>query len=89
MIMWGTVMEGNPVNLARVNAETIPKSLVDAGVVLILEDHADVGIVLVLENRVDKVTHIPEDHADNETVHIRTGMLTGVQIPQKSNVPTT
>ena len=87
--MWGTVMEGNLVNLAHANVETVAKSLADVGVVLILEDHADVGIVLVLENRVDKVTHIPEDHADNETVHIRTGMLTGVQIPQKSNVPTT
>ena len=87
--MWGTVMEGNPVNPARVNAETIPKSPTDTGVILILEDHADAGTVLVIENRVDKVTLIPEDHADDETIHVRTGMLTGVQIPQKSNVPTT
>ena len=89
MIMWGTVMEGNPVNPARVNAKTIPKSPADTGVILILEDHADAGTVLVIENRVDKVTLIPEDHADDETIHVRTGMLTGVQIPHKSNVPTT
>ena len=59
-------MEGNPVNLAHANAETITENPADARVTLILEDHAD-----------------------DETIHVRTGMLTGVQIPQKSNVPTT
>ena len=54
-------MEGNLVNLASVNAETIPKSPADTGVVLILEDHADVETGLILENRVDKVTLILED----------------------------
>ena len=78
MIMWGTVMEGNPVNLARVNAETIPKSLVDAGVVLILEDHADAGTILVLENRVVKVTLIPENHVYDGIIHVRSSMLIGV-----------
>ena len=62
--MWGTVMEGNLVNLASVNAETIPKSPADAGVVLILKDHVDAGTVLILKNRVDKVTLIPENQAD-------------------------
>ena len=89
MIMWGTVMEGNPVNPSRVNAKTIPKSPTDARVILILEDHANAGTVLVIKNRVDKFTLIPEDHADDETIHVRTSMLTGVQSPQKSNVPTT
>ena len=81
-------MEVNPVNLAYANVETIPKSLVDAGVALILKDHTNAGTVLALENRVDKVTFILENHADEGTVHIHTGMLTGVQIPRKSNVPT-
>ena len=57
-------MEGNPANPVRVNAETIPKSPANAGVVLILEDHADVETGLILENRVDKVTLIPENHTD-------------------------
>ena len=87
--MWGIVMEGNPVNLAHTNVETVPKNLADIGVDLILEDHADVGTVLVLKNRVDKVTLIPKNHVGDEIVHVRTGMLTGVQIPQRSNVPTT
>ena len=87
--MWGTVMEGNPVNLACVNAEIIPKSPANARVVLILEDHVDVGTVLILENHVDKVALTPEDHADDETIHVRINILTGVQIPQKSIIPTT
>ena len=64
MIMWGTVMEGNLVNLAHANVETVAKSLADVGVVLILKDHADAGTVLILKNRVDKVTLIPENHTD-------------------------
>ena len=87
--MWATVMEGNPVNLACVNAEIIPKSPANERVVLILEDHVDVGTVLILENHVDKVALTPEDHADVETIHVCTNILTGVQIPQKSIVPTT
>ena len=82
-------MEGNPVNLACVNAEIIPKSPANERVVLILEDHVDVGTVLILENHVDKVALTPEDHADVETIHVCTNILTGVQIPQKSIVPTT
>ena len=39
--MWGIVMEGNLVNLAHANVETVPKNLADIGVDLILEDHAD------------------------------------------------
>ena len=89
MIMWGTVMEGNPVNLACVNAEIIPNSPANTRVVLILEDHVDARTVLILENHIDKVALTPEDHADNETIHIRINILTGVQIPQKSIIPTT
>ena len=67
-------MEGNPT---------------DVGVAPILEDHVNTGTVLVLENHADKVTFIPKNHVDDETVHVRTGILTEVQIPQKSNVLTT
>ena len=82
-------MEGNPTNLAQANTETVPKNPTDVGVALVLEDHDDARTVLVLENRVDKVTIIPENHAGDWTVHVRISMLTGVQIPQKSNIPTT
>ena len=75
--MWGTVMEGNQVNLAHFNAKTIPKNPVDAGVVPIFEDHAD------------EVTFIPESHVDDEIIHVRMGMLTRVHIPQRSDVPIT
>ena len=82
-------MEGNPVNLAHSNAETIPKNLANTGVAFILEDHTDAGTILVLENCVNKVTLILENHTSDGAVHVRTGMLIGVQIPQRSNVPTT
>ena len=82
-------MEGNPVNLAHANAETITENPVDARVTLILEDHADAGTVLVLENRVDKVNLIPKNHVNDGTVHVHTSMPTEVQIPQRSDVPTT
>ena len=41
MIMWGTVMVGNPVNIAHANVETVPKNPDAARVALILEDHAN------------------------------------------------
>ena len=82
-------MEGNPVNLAHANAETITENPVNARVTLILEDHADAGTVLVLENRVDKVNLIPKNHVNDGTVHVHTSMPTEVQIPQRSDVPTT
>ena len=82
-------MEGNPVNLAHANAETITENPADARVTLILEDHADAGTVLVLENRVDKVNLIPKNHVNDGTVHVHTSMPTEVQIPQRSDVPTT
>ena len=78
MIMWGTVMEGNPVNLAHANAETVPKNPANTRVALILEDHADAGTVLILKNRVYKVTLIPENHAGDKAVQVRMGMMTGV-----------
>ena len=87
--MWGTVTEGNLVNLAHANAKIVPKSLADAGVVFILEDHANAGTDLVLKNCVDKVTLILGNHTSDGTVHVCTGMLTRVQIPQKRNVHTT
>ena len=72
-----TAIEGNPVNLAYINGGTVPKN------------HTDAGTVLVFENHIDEVTLIPKNHVDDETIHVRTGMLTEVQIPQKSDVPTT
>ena len=76
--MWGTVMEGNPVNLAYANAETVPENPTDVGVAHILEDHANAGTVLVLENSVVKVTLIPENHVYDGIVHVRSSMLTRV-----------
>ena len=87
--MWGTVMEGNPINLAHVNAETIPENHANAGIAPIPEDHVNTGTILILESHVDKVTLIPKNHVNNETIHIRIGMLTGVQTPQRSDVRTT
>ena len=39
--MWGTVMEGNLVNLAHFNAKTILENPADVGVAPIFEDHAN------------------------------------------------
>ena len=69
-------MEGNPVNPAHVNDGTV------------LENHAVAGTVPVLGNHVDEVTLIPRNHVDEETIHIRTGMLTEVRTLSKSNGPT-
>lgn len=79
--MWGTVMEGNPVNPTHVHA--------DARVAPIPKDHIDAGAVLALEDHVNKVTLILENHVDDKTIHVCMGMLTEVQIPQRSDVPTT
>ena len=87
--MWGTVMEGNLVNPAYVHADIVSENHADAGVAPIPEDHVDAGTVLVLENQVDEVTLIPENHVEDEIVHVCTGMLTGVPIPKRSDVPTT
>ena len=91
MVVWGIGVKGDPVNLDHVHTEIVPihKNHDDAEVTLILEDHADAGTVLVLENRVDKVNLIPKNHVNDGTVHVHTSMPTEVQIPQRSDVPTT
>ena len=82
-------MEGNPVNLAHANAETITENPVDARVTLILEDHADVKATLILKNHINVGTVlILENSVDVGTVHIRAGMLIEVRIPQGKDVPT-
>ena len=87
--MRGIAMEGNPVNLAHVNDRTVPKNHTGARLDPILEDHVDAGTVLVLENHVNEVTLIPKNHVNEETVHVRMGMLTEVWTLPKSNGPTT
>ena len=83
--MRGVTMGGNPVNPTHVNDGTAPENRADAGLVPILEDHFDAGTILVLGNHVNEVTLIPKNHADEETVHIRTSMLIEVQTLPKSN----
>ena len=59
---------------------------------LILKNHINAGTILILENHSEiEVTLIPENHVDVETgtVHVHASMLTGVRIPQRSDVPTT
>ena len=55
-------------------------------------DHVHTEIVPIHKNHDDaEVTLIPENHVNVGTVHIHVhaGMLTGVWIPQRSDVPTT
>ena len=40
MIMWGTEMEGNPVNLAHANDETVPENHANTGFDPIPEDQS-------------------------------------------------
>ena len=87
--MRGTAMEGNPVNPAHVNDKTIPKNHADAGLDPILKDHVNKGTVLILGNHVDEVTLVPKNHVNEETVHVRMGMLTEVWTLLRSNDPTT
>ena len=89
MIMWGTTMEGNPVNPAHVNDGIVPENHADTGLDPIPEDHVDAGTVPILGNHVGEVTLIPKNHVDEETVYIRTSMLTKVRTLRRSNGPTT
>ena len=75
-------MKGNPVNPAHVHAEIVPvhKNHVDTGTILILENHSETEVTLIPENHVD---------VETGTVHVHSSMLTGVRIPQMSDVPTT
>ena len=87
-------MEGNLVNPTFVHAGIIPvhKNHADAEFTHIPENHVDAGTILILESHNDaEVTLIPENHVNVGTVHIHVhaGMLTGVWIPQRSDVPTT
>ena len=79
MIMWGTVMEGNPVNPAHTNSRIIPENHADVGLDSIPKDHVDAGTVPTLGNHIGKVTFIPKNHVDKETVHIHTSMLIKVR----------
>ena len=85
-------VEGNPVNRAHIHASIIPvhKNHADAKVTHIPKNHTNAGIVLILESHGNaEVTLIPENHVDVGTVRVHSGMLTGVRIPQRSDVPTT
>ena len=85
--MCGIGVEENLVNLAHVHIEIIPvhKNHADKEVTPILENHVDARTDLIHENHVDvEVTLIPENHVDDRTVHVRAGMLIGVQIPREA-----
>ena len=71
---------GNSTNPAYVHVGIVPvhKNHADAEVTLIPENHVDAGIVLILKNRIDV-----------GIIQVRAGIRTGVQIPQRSDVPTT
>ena len=73
--MRGAAMGGNPVNPTHVNDEIALENRAVTGLDPILEDHFDAGTILILGNHVNEVTLIPKNHADEETVHIRTSML--------------
>ena len=79
MIIWGTVMEGNPFNPAHANDGTVLKNRVDTRLDPIPEDHVGTEIVPALGNCVDEVILILKNHVDKGIVHIRTGMLTEVR----------
>ena len=92
MVVREISVEGNPVNRAHIHAGIIPvhKNHADVEVTHIPENHANIGTILILESHGDaEVTLIPKNHVDIGTVHVHAGMLTGVRIPQGSDVPTT
>ena len=92
MVVREISVEGNLVNRAHIHARIIPvhKNHADTKVTHIPENHANAGTVLILKSHGDaKVTLIPENHVDVRTVHVHAGMLTGVRIPQRSDVPNT
>ena len=79
MIMWGTVMEGNPVNPAYTNGGIILENHADTRLNPIPEDHVDAGTVPTLGNHIGEVTLIPKNHIYKETVHVYMSMLIKVR----------
>ena len=59
MIMWGTAMEGNPVNPTHTNGGIVPENHADAGLDPIPEDHVDARTIPTLRNHVNEVTLFP------------------------------
>ena len=84
MVVWeisvGGAGGGNSTNPAYVHVGIVPvhKNHADTEVTLIPENHVDTGIVLILENRIDV-----------GIVQVCVCIWTGVQIPQRSDVPIT
>ena len=63
-------MEGNLVNLALANKETVPENRADIGLDPIPEGHVNTKTVPALGNRIHEVTLILENHIDKEIVCI-------------------
>ena len=79
MVVWEIGVGEDPTNPAHVHVGIVPvhKNHADAEVNFIPENHVNVGTVLIFENRVNV-----------GTIHVHASMLTEVQIPQRSDVPT-
>ena len=79
MVVWEIGVGEDLTNPAHVHVGIVPvhKNHADAEVNFIPENHVNVGTVLIFENRVNV-----------GTIHVHASMLTEVQIPQRSDVPT-
>ena len=73
------MMVGNLANLALAKGRIVPENHTDVGLGPTPEDHIDVETILALRSHVDEVILIPKNRFDEDTVHIRTVMLTEVQ----------
>ena len=92
MVVWEVNVGGNPTNPVHVHAEIVPvhKNHADTEATLIPENHVDTGTIHTPKNHINAGTVlILENRVDVMIVHVRTGMLTEVQIPQRSDGPIT
>ena len=79
MIMWGTVMVGNPANPTHAKGGTVPENHADIRLDPTPEDHIDAETIPALRSHADEVILIPKNRVSKDTVHICTGTLTEVR----------
>ena len=79
MIMSGTAMMENPVDLALTKGGIIPGNHADKVLVPTPEDHIDAETVHAQGGRADEVILIPRNRDGEDTAHVRTYMLAEVQ----------
>ena len=72
-------MVGNPTNPAHAKGRIVPENHADIGLGPTLEDHIDAETVPTLGSHANEVILIPKNRNNEETVHIRTSMLTEVR----------